>query len=125
MTYGELKKNFGEIYDSLPIESVLTQILLEHKLDVNSILLAYTRALDFERHREHSKFEEACGCLCQYLSGNFTKDEHKSDMHKRMVHIYNKSESLPTHIYDKIYSYDENDEKKLDDLCNNNYGVNF
>ena len=125
MTYWEFKKCFGDTYDSLPMESILTQALLEKRLDVNEILSAYTKALEYERHKEHSKFEEACTCLCQYLSGNFTKEEHKSEMDKRMVHIYNQTEFLPSHIYDSEYNYDKDDEKKWDDFCKNTYGIKF
>jgi hypothetical protein len=112
MTYGEFKElGFPDI---MPMENVLAQVLFDRKIDVSEVLNAYYHALEAERHKLFSQFEEACICLNMHLSKNW-KGENKKKLEKRMIHIFNKSKTLPSHIWDKMYNYTEEDEKEQEE----------
>ena len=121
MTYGEFKElGFPDI---MPMENVLAQALFDRKIDVSEILNAYYHALEAERHRLASQFEEACVCLNMHLSKNW-KGENRKKLEKRMIHILNKSKTLPNHIYDKEYNYTNEDEKEQEkDYVMHYYGA--
>lgn len=109
MTFGEFKElGFPDI---MPMENVLAQALFNRKIDVNEILNAYYHALEAERHKLTSQFEEACVCLNMHLSKSW-KGENRKKLEKRMIHILNKSKTLPNHIFDKEYNYTNEDEKE-------------
>ena len=87
------------------------------------ILNAYYHALEAERHKLTSQFEEACVCLNMHLSKNW-KGENRKKLEKRMIHILNKSKTLPHHIYDKEYNYTNEDEKgQEEDYAMHYYGA--
>ena len=112
MTYGEFKElGFPDI---MPMENVLAQTLFDRKIDVSEVLNAYYHALEAERHKLTSQFEEACVCLNMHLSKTW-KGENKKKLEKRMIHILNKSKTLPIHLYDKEYNYTKEDEKEQEE----------
>jgi len=106
----------------MPMEYVLADILYQGKMDVNTVLSAYTHAIERERNDSSMRFEESCVCLNQFLSGNFTKKKDKEEMTKRMLHIYNKTKTLVPHIYDKAHGYTAEDDKRWEDFCQTIYG---
>ena len=121
MTFGEFKElGFPDI---APMENVLAQILFDRKIDVSEVLNAYYHALEAERHKLTSQFEEACVCLNMHLSKSW-KGENKKKLEKRMIHILNKSKTLPNHIFDKEYNYTNEDEKEQEeDYAMHYYGA--
>lgn len=112
MTFGEFKNM--NLPDFMPMENALQQALFDRKIDVLEVMTAYTRALEYERHRLSSQFEEACVCLNMHLSKNWN-GENRKKLEKRMIHILNKSKTLPNHIYDKEYNYTNEDEKEQEE----------
>lgn len=123
LKFGDIKKM--DYDDRLPFEFVLVDLLYKKLIDVNQVLTCYTEALDKERHLNAMRFEEACVNLTQMLGGNFKKKEDKETMHKRAIHTFNLSNSLPKHIYDAEYGYTEQDEKEWDEFCKLMYGTNL
>lgn len=123
LKFGDIKKM--DYDDRLPFEFVLVDLLYKKMIDVNQVLTCYTEALDKERHLNAMRFEEACVNLTQMLGGNFKKKEDKENMHKRAIHTFNLSNSLPKHIYDTEYGYTEQDEKEWDEFCKLMYGTNL
>lgn len=119
MTYGEFK-NLG-FPDFMPMENALEVALCNGQIDVSEVLLAYTRALQAEKHRLSSQFEEACICINMHLSKHWNSKENRKKLNDRMIHIYNKTKTLPPHIYDNEYSYTEEDEKKEEE----NYQMHY
>lgn len=121
MTFGEFK-GLG-FPDIMPMENVLAQVLFDRKIDVSEILNAYYHALEAERHKLTSQFEEACVCINMHLAKTWT-GKHKKELEKRMIHILNKSKTLPTHLYDKEYNYTDEDEKEQEeDYAMHYYGA--
>ena len=116
LKFGDIKKM--DYDDRLPFEFVLVDLLYKKLINVNEVL-------DKERHLNAMRFEEACTNLTQMLSGNFKKKEDKETMHKRAIHTFNLSNSLPKHIYDAEYGYTEQDEKEWDEFCKLMYGTNL
>ena len=112
MTYAEFKEL--EFPGIMPMENVLAQALFDRKIDVSEILNAYYHALEAERHKLTSQFEEACVCLNMHLSKSW-KGENRKKLEKRMIHILNKSKTLPIHLYDKEYNYTNEDEKEQEE----------
>lgn len=123
MTYGEFK-SLG-YPDSMPMEACLVNSLLDGKINYQEINAAYTSALEMERHRSKSKFNEAATCILQLLSGNFDGKDEREKLNKRCVHIYNECGIFPKHIYDCKYGYTKEDERNLDNFCNGIYGNVF
>lgn len=123
MTFGEFKSLCYP--DAMPMESCLVDVLMKKQISYQEINMAYTNALDYERHVANSKFNEAATCILQNLSGNFTKDEDKDKLNKRSIHILNECGIFPKHIYDCMYNYTKEDEKEYDEFCNNMYGKIF
>ena len=73
MTYAEFKElGFPGI---MPMENVLAQALFDRKIDVSEVLNAYYHALEAERHKLTSQFEEACVCLNMHYHGDVTMTE--------------------------------------------------
>lgn len=122
MTFGEFKNL--NLPDFLPMENALRQALFDKKIDVLEVLTSYIRALEAERHKLTSQFEEAYICINMHLSKHWNKKADREKLDKRMIHILNKSNTLPRHIYDEEYGYTEEDEKKQDeDYAMHYYGV--
>ena len=119
MTVGEFKQL--DYPDALPMEYALSQALFDGVIDINTIMSSYSRAMQVERHKLSSQFEEACICINMHLSKHWT-GEHKKELEKRMIHIYNKTKTLPTHIYDEEYGYTEEDDKKEEENYNMHFG---
>ena len=119
MTYAEFKElGFPGI---MPMENVLAQALFDRKIDVSEVLNAYYHALEAERHRLTSQFEEACICINMHLSKHWNKKADREKLDKRMIHIYNKTTTLPRHVYDKDYGYTEEDDKEQEQFYNDHY----
>ena len=122
MTYGEFKQLAYP--DSWPMEYVLTQALLDGKIDILSVNNAYAKALETEKHTRKMRFEEACVNLTQILSGNY-KGKDLKEVKQRAIHTLNMSETLPHNIYNKEYDYTDEDKKKWDEFCEMIYGTNL
>ena len=120
MIFAELKQ-MNYLPDA-PMEYVLADLLYGGKMDINEVLSAYAKAIERDRHESSMRFEEACVCLNQYLSGNYTKKKDKEEMTKRMLHILNKTKTLVPHIWDKKHEYTDEDKKYWDDFCKTIYG---
>ena len=119
MTFRDFKSL--DYCDELPLEDVLADVLYKGLLNVNTVLSAYTHAIEKDRHENKMRFEESCVCLTQHLSGNY-KGEDRNKLHKRMISILNKSTTLPHHLWDKKYGYTEKDEKEWEDFYKTIYG---
>ena len=119
MKFGEFKQL--PYTPDTPMELALVTALYEGRIDVNEVLAAYTRAIEKDRHVRKMRFEEACVCMSQYLCGNW-KGKFKRDMQTRMIHIFNRTETLPKNIYNTEYGYTEEDKERWDDLWDLIYG---
>ena len=119
MTFKDFKNL--EYPDAIPLEMVLADVLYKRLLDVTDVMCAYSRAVERDRDENKMRFEESCVCLTQHLSGNYTGKE-RDKLNKRMISILNKSETLPTHIWDEMYGYTEADEKEWADFYRRIYG---
>ena len=119
MTFGELKNL--EYPDILPLEFVLSKVMYDGFLDVDKVLSAYTHSIEKARHENRMRFEEACVCITQHLSGNY-KGKDKDDVYKRMISILNKSTTLPHHVWDEKYGYTKEDEEKWEEFYKTIYG---
>ena len=120
MTFNEFK-NLDYPADT-PMESVLADCLYRGNMSVNVILMTYTQAIERDRHENKMKFEEACVCMAQHLSGNY-KGKDKEKLHKRMVHIFNQAGTFPHGVYDETYGYTEEDKKYWDEFFKLHYGI--
>lgn len=107
--------------NSMEMEDVLAHALFAKQIDIFEVLAAYTKALEAERHRLTSQFEEACICMNMYLSKHWNKKADREKLDKRMIHIYNKTTTLPRHIYDTEYGYTNVDDMEQEQLYNDHY----
>lgn len=119
MTFKEFKNL--DYPDKLPLESVLADVLYKGLLSVNTVLCAYSAAVEKDRRENQMRFEESCVCLTQHLSGNY-KGKDRDKLHKHMISILNKSTTLPHHIWDSKYDYTEKDEKEWENFYKTIYG---
>ena len=117
---------------STPMEVVLSDLLFKHQIDVNTVLIAYTSALEKQRHIDYCKFEEACINLTQILSPNFKiikpeckNQNYKVEAIKRAIHTLNHSQCLPRNVHNEEYGYTEEDKKQWDEFCKMHYGDDF
>ena len=106
------------------MEFVLSDMLFKHQIDINTILLTYTNALEKERHIGHCKFEEACVNITQLISKNFKKKDRLEAI-KRAIHTRNFSKCLPKNVHNSDYDYTEEDKKSWDEFCELHYGREF
>lgn len=109
---------------NLEIEDVLTDALYNHYIDINTVIVAYTKALERERTKQAMRFNEACINLTQMLGTNF-KGEHKKNAIKRAIHTFNLNTTLVPHIHDEQYGYTKDDEREWDEFCETIYGSDF
>lgn len=123
-------KDFQNLpYDpSTKMEVVLSDLLFNRQIDVNTILVAYTSALEKQRDIDYCKFEEACTNITQLLSPAFKiinptykKKDYKVDAIKRAIHTLNFSKTLPQNVWNSEYGYTEEDEKEFDEFCDLHY----
>jgi len=119
MTFKEFKSI--DYYEGMPMESVLADVLYKGLMNVNDVLCAYSAAIERDRHENKMRFEEACVCLTQHLSGNF-KGLDRDKLNKRMIAILNKSKTFPSHLYDKEYGYTKKDEQEWEEFYKTIYG---
>ena len=117
-------KDFKDLQypDDLPLEFVLADVLYKRLLNINQVLSAYSAAVEKDRDENRMRFEEACTCLIQHLSGNWNGEEDRDKLNKRMISISNKSSSLPHHLYDKVYGFTEEDKNEWEDFYKTIYG---
>ena len=123
MTYRDLQNL--DYHPDLPVEFVLTDLLYKGKLDVNTVLSSYTKAIEMERTLSKSKFEEACVNIFQLLAKKKNGVDKDEDVEKRAVHTLNLSDSIRPHIYDGDFGYTDQDEKKWDEFTETVYGMSF
>ena len=119
MTFGEFKEL--NLPDFMPMENALSQALFDRKIDISEVLTSYIRSLEYERHRLSSQFEEACICINMHLSKHWNKKADREKLDKRMIHIYNKTKMLPSHVYDTEYGYTDADDTEQEQLYNDHY----
>ncbi len=118
MKFGELKNlNYP---DCLGVEDVLAELF--YKGDVNFLraAVAYSNALEKDRHDKESLFYEAACVITMALSGNW-KGKHKESLIKRAIHILNLNKTFPSNIYNKQYGYTDEDKKEWDEFMKMHY----
>lgn len=121
MTYKELQNL--DYHPDLPVEYVLTDLLYHGKIDVNTILSSYTKAIEMERALSKTKFEEACINIFLMLNRKKDKtDEHVED-DKRAIHILNLSDSIKHGTYNECFGYTEQDKDMWDKFTESIYGM--
>lgn len=121
MTFREFKQL--DFPADMPMEQALTEVLYRKLLDVNVVLSAYTHAIDRDRMESKMRFEEACVCMSQHLGDGWKKGKMKMEADKRMVHIFNHTQTLPKNIYNEKYGYTEDDKKYWDGFYKIIYGT--
>ena len=108
--------------DDMPIEDILSDLMYKKQINVNTILLSYTNAIERENHINYMRFEEACVNITQLLGKHF-KGEDKIEAIKRAIHTFNLNHSLVKYVHDKQYNYTKEDEDKWDRFCRLIYGT--
>lgn len=111
-------------HPELEVEDVLTDALYNGHIDVNTVIVSYTKALERERTKQSLRFNEACINLTQMLGTNF-KGDAKKDVIKRAIHTFNLNRSLVPHVHDAQHGYTQDDERKWDEFCEMMYGSDF
>ena len=118
MTFAELKNlNYP---DYMEVEDVLADLFYKRQVSFFGATLAYTKALDIERHNKESLFNEASTVITMALSGNW-KGKHKEHLIKRAIHILNLNKTFPSNIYNKQYGYTDEDKKEWDEFMKMHY----
>lgn len=118
MKFGELKNlNYPE---HLKVEDVLADLFYKGHVNFLSAAVAYTNALEKDRHDKESLFNEAACVITMALSGNW-KGEHKASLIKRAIHILNLNKTFPSNIYNKQYGYTDEDKKEWDEFMKMHY----
>lgn len=118
MTFGELKNlNYP---DCLEVEVVLADLFYKGHVNFLSAAVAYTNALEKDRHDKASLFNEAACVITMALSGNW-KSKHKESLIKRAIHILNLNKTFPSDIYNEQYGYTDEDKKEWDEFMKIHY----
>ena len=118
MTFAELKNlNYP---DCLEVEDVLADLFYKGYVNFLSAAVAYSNALEKDRHDKESLFNEAACVITMALSGNW-KGKHKEPLIKRAIHILNLNKTFPSNIYNKQYGYTDGDKKELDEFMKMHY----
>lgn len=119
MKFRELKNlNYP---DCLEVEDVLADLFYKGYVNFLSVAVAYSNALEKDRHDKESLFNEAACVITMALSGNL-KDKHKESLIKRAIHVLNLNKTFPSNIYNKEYGYTEEDKKEWDKFMKMHYG---
>lgn len=121
MTYGEFKKL--DYPDDLPMEIVLSEAFYKNQINFLVATNAYVYALEKEKHRQSSLFNEASTVITMWLSGNWKKPKDKESLFKRAIHIFNLNKTFPSNIYNEQYGYTDEDKKEWDDQMKLHYGI--
>lgn len=118
MTLGELKNlNYP---DCLEVEEVLADLFYKGYVNFLSAAVAYSNALEKDRHNKESLFNEAACVITMALSGNW-KGKHKKSLIKRAIHILNLNKTFPSNIYNEQYGYTDEDKKEMDEFMKMHY----
>ena len=118
MKFGELKNlNYP---DCMEVEQVLTDLFYNGQVSFLSAAVAYSNALERDRHDKESLFNEAACVITMALSGNW-KGEHKEQLVKRAIHILNLNKTFPSNIYNEQYGYTSEDKKEWDEFMEMHY----
>ncbi len=119
MKFGELKNlNYP---DCLEVEDILADLFYKGHVNFLSAAVAYTNALEKDRHDKESLFNEAACVITMALSGTW-KGKHKETLIKRAIHILNLNKTFPSNIYNKKYGYTDEDKKEWDENMEMHYG---
>lgn len=122
LTFGDIKKM--DYAEEMPFKWVLVDLLYRKFIDVNDVLTCYTNAIEKERDLSAMRFNEACANLTQLVCGNY-HGKDKQEAIKRSLHTLNICKAFPPHIYDTMYGYTDEDEKRFDEFCKTIYGTNL
>ena len=118
MTLGELKNlNYP---DCLDVEDVLADLFYKGYVNFLSAAVAYSNALEKDRHDKESLFNEAACVITMALSGNWN-GKHKESLIKRAIHILNLNKTFPLNIYNEQYGYTDEDKKEWDEFMKMHY----
>ena len=118
MTFRELKNlNYP---DCLEVEDVLANLFYKGYVNFLSAAVAYSNALEKDRHDKESLFNEAACVITMALSGNW-KGKHKESLIKRAVHSLNLNKTFPSNIYNEQYGYTDEDKKEWDEFMKMHY----
>ena len=99
---------------------MLADLFYKGYVNFLSAAVAYSNALEKDRHDKESLFNEAACVISMTLSGNW-KDEHKESLIKRAIHILNLNKTFPSNIYNKQYGYTDGDKKEWDEFMKMHY----
>ena len=119
MKFRELKNlNYP---DCTEVEDVLADLFYKGHVNFLSAAVAYSNALEKDRHDKESLFNEAACFITMALSGNWN-GKHKESLIKRAIHILNLNKTFPLNIYNKQYGYTDEDKKEWDEFMKRHYG---
>lgn len=121
MTFGDFKKL--DYNDNLKMEIVLSEAFYKHQIDFLAATNAYTYALEKEKNRQSSLFNEAATVITMWLSGHWKKPKDKVALFKRAIHIFNLNKTFPSNIYNEQYGYTDKDKKAWDENMKRHYGI--
>lgn len=118
MKFGELKNlNYPE---HLEVEDILADLFYKGYVNFLSAAVAYSNALEKDRHDKESLFNEAACVITMALSCNW-KGKHKESLIKRAIHILNLNKTFPANIYNEKYGYTDEDKKEWDEFMEMHY----
>ncbi len=123
MTYKDFKNL--KYSDNLPMEYVLADVFYNGLVDFQTASIAYTSALERERRKKTSLFNEAVTVLQMWLSGNWEKKEAKEKLSKRAIHITNLNGTFPKNTFNAQYGYTDKDKAHWDEFTKVLYGDDF
>ena len=118
MKFRELKNlNYP---DYLEVEDVLADLFYKGQVNFLSAAVAYSNALEKDRHDKESLFNEAACVITMALSGNWN-GKHKESLIKRAIHILHLNKTFPANIYNEKYGYTDEDKKEWDEFMEMHY----
>lgn len=118
MKFRDIKKL--DYPDDWELEWILGDLFYKHQADIFKAIVAYTTALEKEKHKKTSLFNEACLAIHQMFC---FKGKHKPEAVKRATHIFNLNKTMVSGIHDKNNHYTEEDKKEWDDFYKKCYGI--
>ena len=119
MKFRDIKKL--DYPDEFEFEWILVDLFYKHYVDLHKAIEAYTEALEKEKHKQTSRFNEACLNIHQMLCGFRGKEKEK--VLKRAIHCFNLNKTMVSNIHDHKVGYTEEDKKEWDEFCNKIYGI--